>query len=81
VLNAFFVPVIYCFFPETRGITLESVDYLFDAGGFSGGVLPRQVGKAREAELRRRFPGDVEHMSSSHQSETVTETYEHTSKE
>jgi hypothetical protein len=81
VLNAFFVPVIYCFFPETRGITLESVNYLFEESGLTGGVLPRKVGKAREAELRQRFPWDVEHMSSSPQVETVSEIYEHASKE
>lgn len=29
VLNAFFVPVIFLFFPETKGLELEDVDQLF----------------------------------------------------
>jgi hypothetical protein len=29
VLNAFWVPIIYLFFPETKGLQLEAVDRLF----------------------------------------------------
>lgn len=29
VLNSFFVPIIFLFFPETKGLELEDVDRLF----------------------------------------------------
>ena len=29
VLNAFWVPIIYLFFPETKGLELEAIDRLF----------------------------------------------------
>lgn len=29
VLNALWVPIIYLFFPETKGLELEDVDHLF----------------------------------------------------
>jgi hypothetical protein len=33
VLNACWVPIIYLFFPETKGLELEDVDRLFAKGG------------------------------------------------
>jgi len=33
VLNAVWVPIIYLFFPETKGLELEDVDRLFAKGG------------------------------------------------
>jgi len=33
VLNACWVPIIYLFFPETKGLELEDVDSLFAKGG------------------------------------------------
>jgi hypothetical protein len=33
VLNACWVPIIYLFFPETKGLELEDVDRLFARGG------------------------------------------------
>ncbi|RPB16305.1 general substrate transporter [Morchella conica CCBAS932] len=38
VFNAGMVPIVYCFFPETKGLELEDVDHLFDRGGITGGV-------------------------------------------
>ena len=29
ILNAFWVPIIYLFFPETKGLELEAVDHIF----------------------------------------------------
>lgn len=31
--------MVYCFFPETSGLELEDVDYLFEQGGITGGVF------------------------------------------
>lgn len=42
VLNLSFIPVIYFFFPETSGISLEALDYLFDHPGMTRGVLNKE---------------------------------------
>ncbi|EXK93401.1 hypothetical protein FOQG_05518 [Fusarium oxysporum f. sp. raphani 54005] len=42
VLNFTFIPIIYLFFPETSGISLESLDYLFDYPGMTRGVLSKE---------------------------------------
>ena len=33
------VPIVYCFFPETKGLQLEDIDHLFERGGVTGGVF------------------------------------------
>ena len=33
------IPMVYFFFPETSGLELEDVDYLFERGGITGGVF------------------------------------------
>ena len=54
VLNAAWVPVIYVFFPETKGLELEDVDKLFRKGDFphegeTGGIEGfDEKGTARE---------------------------------
>ncbi|KAG7529308.1 hypothetical protein FFLO_05736 [Filobasidium floriforme] len=35
VINASFVPIIYMFFPETKGLTLEAVDAIFSRSGIA----------------------------------------------
>ncbi|KAF6795045.1 sugar transporter [Colletotrichum musicola] len=42
VLNLSFIPVVYFFFPETSGISLEALDYLFDHPGMTRGVLNKE---------------------------------------
>lgn len=72
VLNAVFIPTVYCFYPETQGITLEDIPLLFHKGGFTGGVLTSKGGRtviphqhAQEAHLdeklaRKRIEGEEE---------------------
>lgn len=43
IINACFLPPIYFFYPETAGLSLESVDRLFASGnGYGGGHLPAE---------------------------------------
>ncbi|RFU35482.1 hypothetical protein B7463_g870, partial [Scytalidium lignicola] len=39
VLNAVFIPMIYCFYPETKGLKLEDIDELFPKQSLTGGVF------------------------------------------
>jgi hypothetical protein len=57
VLNALWVPIIYFFFPETKGLELEDVDQLF-SGEVSRGDLLEKAGDEERAEKAM----DVEQM-------------------
>jgi sugar porter (SP) family MFS transporter len=39
VFNALFIPMVYCFYPETKGLELEDIPLLFHKGGVTGGVF------------------------------------------
>lgn len=45
ILNAVFLPMVYCFYPETQGITLEDIPLLSNKGGITGGVWSSKGGK------------------------------------
>ena len=57
IFNALWVPLVYAFFPETKGLELEDVDHIFEKGGFTGGVWSSPGGRTVE---RRRITRDVE---------------------
>jgi len=48
VFCALWVPIVYCFFPETNQLRLEDVDHLFEKGGFTGGVFTAKGGRTIE---------------------------------
>ncbi|ANZ73681.1 BA75_01530T0 [Komagataella pastoris] len=70
VLNAMWVPIVYCFFPETNGLELEDIDLIFARGGFTGGVFGTR-GKTvqKHAHLNQQLKmgdekdtGDIEYV-------------------
>lgn len=50
VLNALWVPIIYLFFPETKGLQLEDVDRLF-SDGMSHAELIDKIGDEERVEV------------------------------
>lgn len=61
IFNAIWVPVVYLFFPETKGLELEDVDHIFEKGGITGGVWESlKAGEGGRTVRRRRIAEDVE---------------------
>lgn len=48
VLNLAFIPFMYCFYPETKGLELEDISLLFEKGGLTGGVFHARGGRTVE---------------------------------
>ncbi|THU80850.1 general substrate transporter [Dendrothele bispora CBS 962.96] len=48
IFNALWVPIVYFFFPETRGLELEAIDHIFEKGGITGGVYGSKGGRTTE---------------------------------
>lgn len=59
IFNALWVPIVYVFFPETKGLELEDIDHIFEKGGITGGVWSSPGGITVQ---RRRAAKDVEDM-------------------
>ena len=70
IFNALWVPLVYAFFPETKGLELEDVDHIFEKGGVTGGVWSSPGGRTVE---RRRIARDVE---SAERGRKITESKE-----
>lgn len=57
VFCALWVPIVYCFFPETNGLELEDLDYLFVKGGITGGVWSSKGGRTVQKRTGREEAG------------------------
>lgn len=64
VLNAAFIPMVYFFYPETKGLELEDIPLLFSKRGFTGGVFTSKGGRtvmpgqhAEQADVNRKVEG------------------------
>ena len=68
VLNAAFIPMVYCFYPETKGLELEDIPLLFPKKSITGGVftsrgrtvVPHQ--HARQASLSAKEKVEVQEV-------------------
>jgi hypothetical protein len=57
VFCALWVPIVYCFFPETNQLKLEDIDHLFERGGVTGGVFRAKGGRTVEPGFHERVRG------------------------
>lgn len=62
-LNLAFVPLVFFFYPETSGLTLEEVDYLFTKGGNGAGAFVHKT-KPVEVSLKDDIEKNVPHRGS-----------------
>ncbi|KAI5362776.1 putative major facilitator, sugar transporter, major facilitator superfamily [Septoria linicola] len=65
VLNAAFIPMVYFFYPEIKGIELEDIPLLFAKGGITGGVASSKGGRTvvphqhgLETHVNEKIDGD-----------------------
>jgi hypothetical protein len=57
------MPMVYFFYPETKGIELEDIPLLFAKGGFTGGVFTSRGGRTvqpRQHALETQVDSKVE---------------------
>lgn len=69
VLNAVFIPMVYFFYPETKGLELEDIPLLFHKGGITGGVFTSKGERtvtpgqhALEARVDQKVEGMVQQV-------------------
>ncbi|RAK95888.1 sugar porter family MFS transporter [Aspergillus ibericus CBS 121593] len=69
VLNAVFIPMVYFFYPETKGLELEDIPLLFHKGGITGGVFTSKGGRtvtpgqhALQAHVDQKVEGTVQQV-------------------
>ncbi|RAQ76556.1 sugar transporter [Aspergillus flavus] len=69
VLNAAFIPMVYFFYPETKGLELEDIPLLFTKGGITGGVYSSKGGRtvmpgqhAQETRVNEKVEGVVQQV-------------------
>lgn len=69
VLNAAFIPMVYFFYPETKGLELEDIPLLFSKGGITGGVFTSRGGRtvmpgqhAHESHVDQKVEGAVQEV-------------------
>ncbi|KAE8153679.1 general substrate transporter [Aspergillus avenaceus] len=69
VLNAVFIPMVYFFYPETKGLELEDIPLLFAKGGVTGGVFTSKGGRtvmpgqhAQERQVDEKIEGMVQQV-------------------
>ncbi|GAB7350276.1 hypothetical protein MBLNU459_g0917t3 [Dothideomycetes sp. NU459] len=55
---AAWVPLVYCFFPETNGLQLEDIDHLFEKGGITGGVIHAKGGRTVQPGYHSTHPNN-----------------------
>ncbi|KIY62664.1 general substrate transporter [Cylindrobasidium torrendii FP15055 ss-10] len=75
VFNACWVPIVYFFFPETRGLELEAIDHIFEKGGITGGVwqargrtvVGNPVAEVVEAEMQAESKEQGDEVRFEHQ--------------
>ncbi|KAF8134677.1 general substrate transporter [Mycena galopus ATCC 62051] len=60
IFNACWVPLVYIFFPETRGLELEAIDTIFEKGGITGGVWGARKKGGRTVENRWLTDGEAQ---------------------
>ncbi|KAI0071993.1 general substrate transporter [Panus rudis PR-1116 ss-1] len=62
IFNAMWIPIIYAFFPETKGLELEDIDHIFDKGGFTGGVWSSPGGRTvRKGRIEQDIETEMQH--------------------
>jgi hypothetical protein len=62
IFNACWVPLVYVFFPETKGLELEAIDAIFEKGGITGGVWGARKNGGRTVENTHLMVPDDEKM-------------------